>query len=76
MAEEDLGRHVRIRTAERQAFAFLFVARRDAGESEIRDFETAVGGDEEVFAFEVAVDAFAGVQVGERACDVGGEGEA
>lgn len=70
VAQQDLGRHVRVGAAEREPFSLLGVACGDAREAEVGDLETAVRGDEEVFALEVAVDAFPGVEVGEGARDV------
>lgn len=42
------------------------------GEAEIREFEVAVGANEDVFGLEVAVDDVAGVEVLEDENDVGG----
>ena len=73
--QEDFRGHVRIGAAECEPLRFLLIAGRDTCESEIGDFEATVGGDEEVFAFEIAMDAFTGVKVCQGTGDVRGEGE-
>jgi hypothetical protein len=74
-AEEDLGRHVCVRAAEGQATGLLLVARRDTGKTKVCDLETAVRSEEEVLALEVAMDAFAGMKVGEGTGNVGCKGK-
>lgn len=76
VAQQDLGRHVRVGAAEREPLALFGVACSNAREAEVGDLETAIRGDEEVLALEVAVDALSGVEVGEGASDVRREREA
>jgi len=73
--EQDLGGHVRVCSAEGKATHFVLVASSDASEAKVGDLDATVGGDEEVLALEVTVDAFAGVEVGEGTGDVDGKRE-
>ena len=75
VAEEDLGGHVCVCPTEGEAPGLFLVAGGDAGESKVGDLEATVGGHEEILAFEVAVDAFASVKVGEGTGNVGCKGK-
>jgi len=76
LSYQNLWGHVRICATEGESLGFFGVSCGDTGKAKIGYFETCVGGDEEVFAFEIAVDAAAGVEVGEGAGYVGCEGDA
>jgi hypothetical protein len=74
-AEEDLGRHIGIRAAKGETTGLFLIACRNAGKAKVCDLEATVRGHEEVLAFEVAMNAFASMKVGEGAGNVGSEGE-
>lgn len=69
-AQEDFGGHVRVGAAKGKTFGFFSIPSGDSGKTKVCDFDTSVGGDEEVFAFEIAVDALSGVEVCEGTSDI------
>ena len=71
VAEEDLWRHVCVCTAKGEATRLFLVAGGNAGKSKVCDLKATVRGDEKVLAFEVAVDAFTCMKVGERTRNIG-----
>jgi hypothetical protein len=65
VAKEDLGRHVCVRAAECEAAGLFLVPGGDAGKPKVCDLEATILGDEQILAFQVAVDAFTRVKVRE-----------
>ena len=72
-AEEDLGRHICVRAAKGEATGLFLIACRNAGKAKVCDLEATIRGHKEVLAFEVAMNAFASMKVGEGTGNVGGE---
>lgn len=73
IAEQDLRGHVRVGAAEGEPTELLLVAGSDASKTKVGDLDSAISGNKEVLAFQIAVDAFPSMEVGQSASDVGGE---